>query len=95
MADNKAVWAIFVNAGGWPSDGISFCLGMLNPAFALAGVDTIVHTSEETKHAAVNISRAIIGCIIINGVSGFAYIMAIHYSVVDVEAVLSNGLATS
>ncbi len=93
-ADNRAVWATFVNAGGWPSDGISFCLGMLAPAFALAGVDTIVHMSEETKHAAVNVPRAIVGSVIINGVCGFAYIIAILYSIVDVEAVLSNGLAT-
>ncbi|ERF74053.1 hypothetical protein EPUS_03868 [Endocarpon pusillum Z07020] len=93
-ADNRAVWATFVNAGGWPSDGISFCLGFLTPAFALAGIDAIVHMAEETKHAAINIPRAIIGSIIINGVCGFAFIVAILYSIVDVEAVLTNGIAT-
>ncbi|KAF7505238.1 hypothetical protein GJ744_001101 [Endocarpon pusillum] len=93
-ADNRAVWATFVNDGGWPSDGISFCLGFLTPAFSLGGADTIVHMAEETKHAAINIPRAIVASAIINGVCGFVYIVAILYSIVDVEAVLTNGIAT-
>lgn len=51
-ADNDAVWRTFINGGGWPSDGISFCLGFVTPAFALAGIDTVVHM--------VSIVRAIV-----------------------------------
>jgi choline transport protein len=93
-ADNKAVWQTFVNAGGWPNDGVSFCLGFLTPAFALFGVDAIVHMSEETKDAALNIPRAMVGSIAINGICGFAYIVTVLYSVADIDAVLSNGAAT-
>jgi amino acid transporter len=60
-ASNKDVWGTFINQGGWSSDGVSFCLGFLTPAFALAGVDAVVHMSEETHNAPVNIPRAMIG----------------------------------
>jgi choline transport protein len=93
-ADNKAVWQTLVNAGGWPNDGVSFCLGFLTPAFALFGVDAIVHMSEETKDAALKIPRAMVGSIAINGICGFVYIVTVLYSIVDVDAVLSNGAAT-
>ncbi len=93
-AGSKAVWATFLNAGGWHNDGISFCLGFLTPAFALAGVDAVVHMSEETHHAAVNIPRAMVWSIIINGICGFAYIVTVLYSIIDVDAVLTNGAAT-
>ena len=36
-ASNNDVWGTFINAGGWPNDGVSFCLGFVTPAFALAG----------------------------------------------------------
>jgi choline transport protein len=37
------VWATFINSGGWPNDGITFCIGFLGPAFSIAGVDAVVH----------------------------------------------------
>jgi choline transport protein len=60
-ASAKDVWGTFLNQGGWTSDGVSFCLGFLTPAFALAGVDAVVHMSEETHNAPMNIPRAMIG----------------------------------
>jgi choline transport protein len=93
-ANNKAVWATFINAGGWPNDGVSFCLGFLTPAFALAGVDAVVHMAEETNNASVNIPRAMVWSIVINGICGFAYIVTVLYSIVNVDAVLTNGATT-
>lgn len=82
-ASNKDVWGTFINAGGWSSDGVSFCLGFLTPAFALAGVDAVVHMSEESHNAPLNVPRAMIWSVIINGLAGFAYILTILYSVSD------------
>ncbi|MCJ1355100.1 MAG: hypothetical protein MMC33_005091 [Icmadophila ericetorum] len=89
-ASNDAVWKSFVNGGGWPSDGVSFCIGFLTPAFALAGIESIVHMSEETKNAAINIPRAMILSVGINGLAGFAYILTVLYSINDLDAVFSN-----
>lgn len=88
-ASAKDVWGTFINNGGWSSDGVSFCLGFLTPAFALAGVDAVVHMSEETHNAPVNIPRAMIGAVIINGIAGFTYIVTILYCITDTTSVLS------
>ena len=93
-ASNKDVWQTFVNAGGWPNDGVSFCIGFLTPAFALAGVDGVVHMSEETHRAPVNIPRAMIGSVVINGVAAFAYILTILYAITDIDEVLTIGTNT-
>ncbi|KAK5194141.1 hypothetical protein LTR99_005628 [Exophiala xenobiotica] len=87
---NHDVWGTFINGGGWNSDGVSFCLGFLTPAFALAGVDAVIHMSEEAFNAPLNIPRAMIWSVIINGTAGFAYILAVLYSITDPDAVLSN-----
>jgi choline transport protein len=88
--NNKDVWGTFINASGWGSDGVSFCIGFLTPAFALAGVDAVVHMSEEAHDAPLNIPRAMIWSVIINGGAGFAYIIAILYAITDADSVLST-----
>ncbi|KEF51477.1 uncharacterized protein A1O9_12394 [Exophiala aquamarina CBS 119918] len=88
--NNHDVWGTFINAGGWSSDGVSFCLGFLTPAFALAGVDAVVHMSEEAHNAPLNVPRAMIWSVIINGLAGFAYILTILYSITDVDAVFET-----
>jgi choline transport protein len=93
-ASNADVWQTFVNAGGWPNDGVSFCIGFLTPAFALAGVDSVVHMSEETHHASVNIPRAMIWSVVINGIAGFGYILAVLYAITDINEVLTIGTNT-
>jgi len=89
-ASNTDVWGTFINGGGWPSDGISFCLGFLTPAFALAGVEAVVHMSEEAYNANVNIPRGMIWSVVINGLAAFAYILTILYSITDVQTVLNT-----
>ena len=84
------VWGTFVNAGGWSNNGVSFCIGFLTPAFALAGVECVVHMAEEAHNAQRNIPRAMMWCVLINGLAGFAYILTILYSIVDADAVLST-----
>jgi choline transport protein len=90
-APNADVWQTFINAGGWPNDGVSFCIGFLTPAFALAGVDCVVHMSEETHHASVNIPRAMIWSVVINGIAGFGYILTVLYAITDINEVLTIG----
>jgi len=88
------VWQTFINAGGWPNDGVSFCLGFLTPAFALAGVDSVVHMSEETHRAPLSIPRAMIWSVVINGVAGFVFILAVLYAITDINEVLTIGTNT-
>lgn len=41
------VWGYFFNGTGWPSDGIVFLTGMVNPYFMYSGIDGgRLHTSD-------------------------------------------------
>lgn len=89
-ASNHDVWGTLINDGGWSSDGVSFCLGFLTPAFALAGVDAVVHMSEEAYNAPLNVPRAMIWSVVINGTAAFAYILTILYAITGTEAVFET-----
>lgn len=48
-ATSSFVWRDWQNQTGWGSQGLVFCLGMLNGAFAVGTPDIITHLAEEGK----------------------------------------------
>ncbi|MCJ1322631.1 hypothetical protein MMC15_007980 [Xylographa vitiligo] len=64
------VFTEFDNGGGWATTGVSVMVGLLTPVYALTGVDSAVHMSEETRDASIILPRAIIWSVIINGFAG-------------------------
>ena len=38
---------MFLNSGEWPSQGLSFLVGLLGPVFAFGGADGAVHVSPD------------------------------------------------
>ena len=73
----KMVFTEFENLGGWSSQGLSFLVGLLSPIYALLGVDSAVHMSEETRDASLVLPRATFLAILING--GFGFVMMITF----------------
>lgn len=65
------VWATALNEGGWPTQGLSYCVGFLGNVATFVGADASVHMAEEVSNAALNIPRAILGAMLINGAVGF------------------------
>jgi amino acid transporter len=45
--DAKEVFTTFVNMGGWDSQGLSFCIGIMGSVFAFVGGDGPIHVSVE------------------------------------------------
>ena len=43
--DATDVFTSFSNGGEWPTQGVSFLVGMVGPAFTLLGPDSVVHVS--------------------------------------------------
>ncbi|KAF2475588.1 amino acid transporter [Lindgomyces ingoldianus] len=82
------VWTLFLNEGGYESKGLSFFVGLITPVFAFTGADGAVHMSEEIKHASTVLPWAMIGSIMINGVTGFAMLIAILFCIGDIDAAL-------
>lgn len=84
------VFNLFLNEGGWGTQGLSFWLGVSSTVFAFLGADSVVHMSEEIQGASVNVPRAIIGSIAINGALGFGMLLAVLFTLGDVKAVLGT-----
>lgn len=84
------VFATALNEGGWPTQGLSYCVGFLGNVATFVGADASVHLAEEVANAALNIPRAICGSMIVNGIVGFAMLLTILFCLGDVESVLET-----
>ncbi|KAK4499391.1 hypothetical protein PRZ48_009905 [Zasmidium cellare] len=84
------VWATALNEGGWPTQGLSYCVGFLGNVATFVGADASVHLAEEVSNAALNIPRAIMGAMLINGSVGFIMIVTVLYCIGDIETVLDT-----
>lgn len=89
-ASSHTVWATSLNEGGWPTQGLSYCVGFLGNVATFVGADASVHLAEEVSNAALNIPRAIIGAMCINGVVGFIMIVTTLYCIGDLDTVLNT-----
>ncbi|KAH1271735.1 hypothetical protein KXW35_001609 [Aspergillus fumigatus] len=93
MADHKStheVFLEFVNSGGFPTQGLSWFVGMTGCVFAFAGGDAAVHMAEEVRNASVAIPRAILLSVLINGALGFGMLIAVLFCLGDLDAALAT-----
>ncbi|GAB7363675.1 hypothetical protein MBLNU230_g4245t1 [Neophaeotheca triangularis] len=90
FASNETVWRTSLNTGGWPTQGLSYCVGFLGNVATFVGADASVHLAEEVSNAALNIPRAILSAMLINGAVGFAMMITILYCLNDIEQVLNT-----
>lgn len=79
ISDSKFVWAEFTNYSGYSSDGLSWLIGQSAVAILFIGYDGACHMAEEVQNAAVNVPRAMIFTICINGALGFATFIFLLY----------------
>ncbi|SLM36313.1 choline transport protein [Lasallia pustulata] len=84
------VFTTFLNEGGWPTQGISFCVGLLGNAFAFVGADGAFHMSEEIHNPSIVVPRSIMLSIVLNGIMGFAMIVALLFCLGNIDAALST-----
>ncbi|EMC93695.1 hypothetical protein BAUCODRAFT_251202 [Baudoinia panamericana UAMH 10762] len=90
LGSNASVWLTSLNEGGWPTQGLSYCVGFLGNVAVFVGADASVHMAEEVSNAALNIPRAILGAMLINGMVGIAMMITVLYCLGDVETVLES-----
>ncbi|EME44150.1 hypothetical protein DOTSEDRAFT_71837 [Dothistroma septosporum NZE10] len=90
LGSAHSVWLTVNNGGGWPTQGLSYCVGFLGNVATFVGADASVHLAEEVANAAVNIPRAILGAMLINGAVGFAMMVTVLYCLGDVTTVLES-----
>lgn len=86
----QEVFTVFINAGGWPTQGLSFFVGIVGLVFAFLGTDGAIHMSEEVKNAAVVVPHSMIISVLINGVLGFGMLIATVFCLGDVDKITST-----
>ncbi|OAA77079.1 Amino acid/polyamine transporter I [Akanthomyces lecanii RCEF 1005] len=84
------VFTEFRNEGAWPTQGLSFMVGLIGNVFAFVGVDAAFHMSEETTDSAVTVPKSILLSMLINGTTGFAMTVAVLFCIKDVDAVVHS-----
>lgn len=88
--DAKTVFTTWINGGGWSTMGLAWFVSLSSFAGAFAGADGATHMAEEIHNAAVIVPRSMVTSVLINGVFGFAALMAILFSLSDVENALMS-----
>ena len=78
-------------SSGWTDNYVSWNLGMLTCAWSFTGFDGAVHMSEETRRAKHAVPRATFWSITLNGIFGYAMVIAILSAMDSTDEVLSSG----
>lgn len=86
----ETVFTSFQNNSGWDSDVVAWCVGLLSSCYALVGYDSVTHMSEEMDNPAVGVPTAMVGSVVINGLTGFAFLLTILFCTQDFEAALAS-----
>ncbi len=86
----EQVFTVFMNSGGWPTQGLSFFVGLVGIVFSFIGTDGAIHMSEEVKNAAIVVPRSMILSVLINGVLGFGFLVAMVFCLGNIEKISST-----
>lgn len=84
------VFTVFTNSTGWSSTGMAFISGIINPAFAIAVLDSTTHISEEVPRPEKNVPKAIGYTLLCACLTGWFFLMAIFFSYQDLEGLLET-----
>ncbi|OCK81437.1 amino acid transporter [Lepidopterella palustris CBS 459.81] len=84
------VFGLFLNEGEWQTQGLSFMVGTVGQAFNLLGADSAVHMSEEIHNPAMNVPRAMVFSILLNGGLGLGMLVAALFCLGDPANVLNT-----
>ena len=94
LAPNKAsahdVFTQFSNGGGWPTQGLSFFIGLIGSVYAMFGCDSAVHMAEEIQNAEVVVPWSMLTTTVLNGSLGFAIVIAVLFVTKDITAALAS-----
>ena len=86
----RDVFTVFLNAGDWPTQTLSFFVGIIGIVFAFIGTDGAIHMSEEVKNAALAVPYSMILSVLINGALGFAMVVAVLFCLGDIDTITST-----
>ncbi|EGY16151.1 hypothetical protein VD0002_g1113 [Verticillium dahliae] len=84
------VFTEFSNNSGWPSDGISWLVGLLSAVYPFLGYDAACHLAEELPDASRNVPLAMVGSVVVNGLMGLVYVIVLLFSTGPLESLITS-----
>ena len=88
--DAKFVFANFQNQTGWSSGAIAFIVGLINPNWSFACLDSATHLAEEVANPERVIPIAIMGTVAIGFTTALCYSIAMFFSMNDLDSLIST-----
>lgn len=79
------VFGNFYNGGGWPTTGLSCLVGLTSPVWCFIGPDAGAHMSEELQDASLQLPRAMMWSIFLNGVMGITILISFCFCINNVQ----------
>lgn len=89
-ASGQFVFGHFVNATGWKSDGMGFIVGLINPNWIFACLDSATHLAEEVPQPERNVPIAIMATVGIGGVTSWFYCVSMFFSLQSLKDLLNS-----
>ncbi|MCJ1283182.1 hypothetical protein MMC26_002509 [Xylographa opegraphella] len=85
--DPSEVFGRFLNSN-WPTQGLSFMVGITGSLFVFVGADGAIHMSEDLQNAPVIVPWAIVSTYFFNGILGLSIMIATLFGISDLDTVL-------
>ncbi|KAE8147043.1 amino acid/polyamine transporter I [Aspergillus avenaceus] len=89
-ASGAYVFGHFVNSTGWESDGMAFIVGLINPNWIFACLDSATHLAEEVPNPERNIPIAIMATVAIGFTTAWFYCISMFFSLKDLDKLLNT-----
>ncbi|CAG8973233.1 hypothetical protein HYALB_00011323 [Hymenoscyphus albidus] len=86
--DAAFVFGHFEPSSGWPA-GWSFCIGLLQAAYATSSTGMIISMCEEVQNPCVQVPRAMVGTIILNTICGLLFLIPILFVLPDLAELVA------
>ncbi|SLM40531.1 amino acid permease [Lasallia pustulata] len=84
------VFGTFINAAGWNNNGLAWFVGLISTNLPFIGYDGPCHMAEEVQNASTIVPWCMICTILLNGILGFAIVLAFCFCVGDLEGALTS-----
>ncbi|GAA6013783.1 hypothetical protein JCM10207_008189 [Rhodosporidiobolus poonsookiae] len=86
------VFTSFINSTGWNNNGVVFLIGLVSAGYSMVGYDSVAHMSEEMATPRRDAPRAMIGAILIGGVTGILFILVMLFTLDGIEELAATPL---
>lgn len=93
MADHAPATQVFTefhDGGGWGSNGLSTLIGLTSAIWCFIGPDAGAHMSEELKDASIQLPKAMMWSITLNGILGITMVISFCFCIKDVQAFVDS-----